>query len=106
MPNQFSNSEKQISLPEVFLGKGVLKTCKKFTGEHPSRSVISINLLCNFIEIALRHGCSPVNLLHLFEAPYPKNPSGRLLLEKQISHIDLDLAQSRFSRKYFFLSKI
>ena len=25
-----------------------------------------VALLCNFIEIALRHGCSPVNLLHIF----------------------------------------
>ena len=33
---------------EVFLGKGVLKICSKFTGEHPCRSVISIKLLCNF----------------------------------------------------------
>ena len=35
-----------------FLGKSVLKICSKFTGEHPCRSVISIKLLCNFIEIA------------------------------------------------------
>ena len=35
------------SSPEVFLGKGVLKICSKFTGEHPCRSVISIKLLCN-----------------------------------------------------------
>ena len=34
----------------------------------------------NFIEIALRHGCSPVNLLHIFRKPFPKNTSGRLLL--------------------------
>ena len=34
------------SLPEVFLGKGVLKICSKLTGEHPCRSVISIKLLC------------------------------------------------------------
>ena len=33
----------------------------KLTGEHPCRSAISIKLLCNFIEIALWHGCSPVN---------------------------------------------
>ena len=33
----------------------------------------------NFIEIALRHGCSPVNLLHIFKAAFPKNTSGRLL---------------------------
>ena len=36
------------SHPEAFLGKGVLKICSKFTGEHPCRNVISINLLCNF----------------------------------------------------------
>ena len=65
---------------EVFLGKGGLKICSKFTGEHPCRSVISIKLLCNFIEITLRHGCSPVNLLHIFRTPFPKNTSGRLLL--------------------------
>ena len=34
----------------------------------------------NFIEITLRHGCSPVNLLHIFRTPFPNNTSGRLLL--------------------------
>ena len=33
------------SHPEVFLGKGILEICSKFTGEHPSRSAISIKLL-------------------------------------------------------------
>ena len=28
----------------MFLGKGVLKVCSIFTGEHPCRSVVSINL--------------------------------------------------------------
>ena len=55
--------------PELFLGKGVLKICSKFTGEHPYRSVISIKLQSNFIEITLRHGCSLVALLHNFRAP-------------------------------------
>ena len=68
------------SHPEVFFEKGVLKICSKSTGEHPCRSVISIKLLCNFIEIALRHGCSPVNLLHIFRTPFPRNTSGWLLL--------------------------
>ena len=36
--------------------------------------------LCNFIEIALRHGCSPVNLLHVFRTPFLKNISQWLLL--------------------------
>ena len=57
------------SPPEVFLGKGVLKICSKFTGEHPCRSAISIKLQSNFIGIRLQHGCSPINLLHLFRTP-------------------------------------
>ena len=39
-----------------------------------------IKLLCNFIEIALQHGCSPVNLPHIFRTPSPKNTSGWLPL--------------------------
>ena len=68
------------SHPKVFLRKGVLKICSKFTGEHPCRSVMSITLLCNFIEIALWHVCSPVNLLHISKTPLPKNTAGWLLL--------------------------
>ena len=64
----------------MFLEKGVLKICNKFTGEHPCRSAISIKLLCSFIEITLRHECSPVNLLHIFGTPFTKNTSGWLLL--------------------------
>ena len=64
----------------MFLEKGVLKICSKCTGEHPCRSVISTKLLGNFIEITLWHGCSPVNLLHIFGTHFTKNSSGRLLL--------------------------
>ena len=45
------------------------------------QSVISIKLLCNFIEITLRHGCSPVNVLHIFKTSFSKNTSGGLLLQ-------------------------
>ena len=69
------------SRPEVFLVKGVLEMCSRFTGEHPCRSVISIKLQSIFIEIALRHGCSPVNLLHILRTPFPRNTSGWLLLD-------------------------
>ena len=51
---------------EMLLQKGVPKMCSKFTGEHSCRSAISIKLQSNFIEITLRHGCAPVNLLHIF----------------------------------------
>ena len=35
----------------------------------------------NFIEIALRHGRSPVNLLYIFRTSFHKNTSGGLLLK-------------------------
>ena len=54
----------------MFLRKGVLKICSKFTGEQPSRSVISIKLKSNFVEITLQHVCSSVHLLHIFRAPF------------------------------------
>ena len=63
----------------MFLEKGVLKTCSKYTGEHPCQDVISIKLQSNFIEITFRHGCFPVNLLHIFRTLFPKNTSGGLL---------------------------
>ena len=68
------------SHPEVFLGKLILTIRSKFTGENPCRGATSINLQSNFIEIALRHEVSPVNWLHIFRTPFPKNTSGWLLL--------------------------
>ena len=64
----------------VALKKVVPEICSKYTGAHPCRSVISTKFLCNFIEIALQPGCSPVNLLHIFRTPFPKKTSGWLLL--------------------------
>ena len=71
------------SPPEVFFGKGVLKIWSKFTGEHPYRSVISIKLQSNFIETTLRHGCSSMNLLHIFRTPFYKSTYGGLLLASE-----------------------
>ena len=51
----------------MFLRKGVRKIRSKLTEEHPCRSAISIKFLCNFTEIVLRLGCSPVNLCILSE---------------------------------------
>ena len=82
LPHWWKCAMCRNSHPEVFLGKGVLKICSKFTVEHPYRSAISIKLQSNVIEITLRYGCFPVNLLHIFRAPFPKNTSGRLLLIK------------------------
>ena len=67
----------------MFLEKGVLKICSKFTGEHPCWSAISTKLLCIFIEVALLHECSPANLLNILRTPFLRNTSGWLLLPLQ-----------------------
>ena len=41
--------------------------------------MLKCNLQGSFTEITLRHGCSPVNLLHIFRTPFPRNTSGWLL---------------------------
>ena len=73
--NKFFRSSR----PGVFLRKGVLKICSKFT-EHPRRIAISIKLQSNFIEITLRHVRSPLNLLYIFRTLFLKNNSGSLAL--------------------------
>ena len=88
---------------DVFLGKDVLKICCKFTGEHPCQNLISIKLLCNFIEITLRH------LLHIFKTTFSKNTSGGLLLNtafiKIFMHTSVLIGNkiSRSKRKGSFL---
>ena len=91
---------------EVFLGKDVLKICSRFTEEHPYLSAISKNLQGNFIEIALRHGCSPVNLMKIFWAPFPKNTSGQLLLKIITWHITcyMNLVEAMIWHQQFHLA--
>ena len=75
----FRKAQKQPS--RGVLIKRCSKICSKFTGEHPCQSVISIKLQSNFIEIALRHGCSSIKLLQIFRTPFPRNTSGWVLLK-------------------------
>ena len=78
---------------DLFLGNGVLKICRNFTGEHSCRRAISKMLQSNFIEIALRRGCSPLNFKHIFKTSFSKNASGRLLLK-------IDALKIKNSSKY------
>ena len=59
--------------------RGVLK--KRYSQNMQNYGMPKCDFRSNFIEIALWHGCSPVNLLHIFKAPLPNNTSGRLLLK-------------------------
>ena len=46
----------------------------------------------NANEVTPWHGCSPVNLLHIFRTPFPKYTSGRLLLgDEKVSIANLSL---------------
>ena len=68
------------------------------------------------IAIALRHGCSPENLLYIIRASSPKNiirasspknTSGRLLLEKAVQELSFYIFRteaSNFSRNELFHS--
>ena len=94
----------------MFLGKSDPKICSKFTGENLCQNAVSINLLCNFIEIAVWHGRSSVNLLHIFRVTFPKKISGGMLLcnsertgnEKTIT-ISGDLCKNKFLECIFHL---
>ena len=79
---------------EVFLRKGVQKICSKCTGKHQCRSAILIKLESNIIETTLRHGCSPVNLLHILWIPFVKINSGRLLLMNVVYRLTLNTTKS------------
>ena len=53
------------------------------------------DLQSNFIEIPLQHGCSPVNLLHIFRILLPKNTSGGLLLKVKGKQIIFSKVQKK-----------
>ena len=79
--------------PKVLLGRDVLQICSKFIGKHPCQSVISKKLICNFIEITLRHECSPGNLLHIFRTLSYKSTCRGLLLSETLTGTPLNCLQ-------------
>ena len=54
-------------------------------------------MLCNFVEIALRHECSPVNLLHIFRTLFQQNTSEWMLLKLQFRTINRDITRHQES---------
>ena len=55
------------------------KRCSKNMQQIYRRTPMST---CNVNKVAaLRHGCSPVNLMHIFRITFPKNNSEWLLLQ-------------------------
>ena len=61
---------------------------------------LNLKLLCNFIEIAFRHGCSPVNLLRIFRRPFP-NTSEELLLHFSSTKFPKTTKNAQFQNCWF-----
>ena len=76
----YSKPNFQKQPPKGILRKGCSENIQQIYRRKPCRSVI-----CNFIEITLRHGCSLATLLHIFRTPFIKNTSGQLLLNFNVS---------------------
>ena len=89
----------------MFLGKVALKICSEFTGEHSCQSVVLTKLLRNFIEVALPHGHSPVNLLHISRAHFPKNTSKVPLLFISCLQYPRQQISLKIYMLYLFLGK-
>ena len=73
--------------------ENVLQICRRISMSR----VISITLLYNFIENAIWHGCSPVNLLDIARTSFYDYTHGGLLVVHRISCIINDI-----NSKFFF----
>ena len=73
-------SKTEAAVQRCFIRKRCSENMQQIYRRKPMLNSDLNKIASNFIEITLRHGCSPVNLLHNFKTPFPKNTSGGLLL--------------------------
>ena len=59
---------------------------------------------CDFNKVALQHGCSPVNLLHIFGTPFPRNTSGWLLLDIPDDDVRVTLSPTEPTLSHNFIT--
>ena len=82
----------------ISIAVGRIPTIILISQKQPLRGVLrkrrseNMQQICrsNSIEITHRHGCSSVNLLHIFRTSLPKNTSGRLLFISVITKFEND----------------
>ena len=79
----YEDLPSQLSI-DVFIKRCSENMQQIYRRTHLCQFLISIKLRGKFIEIAIRHGCSSVNLLHIFRTPFPTNTYGGLLLFKTL----------------------
>ena len=61
-----------------------MKLCSSDNHYTTAPQLKPVKLQIRFTDITFRHGCSPVNLLHSFRIPFPKNTFGGMLLNFDI----------------------
>ena len=80
---------------EVFLKRSCPKNMQQIYRRTLMRKChfnkVALQLCCNFIEIALLYGYSPVNLLHIFRITFLKDTSGRLFLYFTLEFFELSI---------------
>ena len=117
------NQIEQVNIQFNHRSTGAQKVQKQPPRGVPRKRCSENMLQSNFIDIALRHGCPPVNLLHISIIYFLKNTSGWLLLKvrkKSIQHllsfltfkfptlsysVFFDKNQIDFTSCYFIMSK-
>ena len=70
----------EAAIQMYFKGKKCYENMQQIYKRTPMLKCDLIKLFCKLIEIILRHGCSPVSLLHILRTVFLKKTSGRLLL--------------------------
>ena len=70
-------AKSRSSPPEVFLKK----VFWKYTVNLQENTHAEVWFQKSCFQITFRHGCSPVNLLHIFRTSFPKNTSGWPLMK-------------------------
>ena len=58
------------AVTQSVLKKKCSENMQQSYGRAPMAKCDFNKVVSNFIEIALQHGCSPVNLLHIFKKPF------------------------------------
>ena len=61
----------------------------------------------SFIEITLWHGCSPVNLLHIFRTPFIRTPmDGCFFLSTSYGYYSLNIVSLQFQSRLLFETQL
>ena len=84
--NQTYYTKMKFSIEDFFSKCDQIRSFLRIWWHLLKKSLMEDLIFCAvYIEITLRHGCSTVDLLHIFRKPFPKNTSGGLVFLNQIT---------------------